>query len=139
MKMRSLFPNTLEVLQKTLDLRQERHNVLTSNIANAETPGYIAKNVYFEDALREAAKPNAQNPMWRTHARHLPGPTPTIHEVQGTLAASPSDDVGNDLNTVSLDQEMSRLTINTFYYNASTEIMRRMFSQLRRTISEGGQ
>jgi flagellar basal-body rod protein FlgB len=34
-----LFSSTLDVLHKTLDLRQQRHTVLASNIANAETPG----------------------------------------------------------------------------------------------------
>jgi flagellar basal-body rod protein FlgB len=136
--MRSLFPGTLEVLHKNLDLRQERHTVLTSNIANAETPGYIAKDVYFEDALREAAAPSARDALQRTHPRHLSAPVPTVQEVRGTLAASASDDVGNDLNTVSLEQEMAKLTMNTFHYTASIEILKRMFGQIKRAIGEGG-
>ena len=54
---RDFFSSTLDVLHKTLDLRQQRHTVLTSNIANAETPGFIAKDVRFEEALRAAATP----------------------------------------------------------------------------------
>jgi flagellar basal-body rod protein FlgB len=137
---RDLFSSTLDVLHKTLDLRQQRHTVLASNIANAETPGFIAKDVRFEEALRAAAtppEPPSSPPLMRTHPEHLPLLQPTsIRNVQGTLVVTPSDDVGHDLNTVSIDQEMAKLTTNTLHYNAATEILSRAFDQLKRTVSE---
>ena len=137
---RDLFSSTLDVLHKTLDLRQQRHTVLASNIANAETPGFIAKDVRFEEALRAAATPPplpSALPLMRTHPEHLPLiHPPSIRNVQGTLVVTPSDDVGHDLNTVSIDQEMAKLTTNTMHYNASTEILSRVFDQLKRTVSE---
>ncbi len=138
-----LFSTTQDVLQKVLDLRHQRHAVLASNIANAETPGFIAQEVRFEEALRAAvAPPPPPSPLWRTHPQHLPLPVevpPTVREVQGSLEASLSDDIGRDLNTVSIDREMARLTRNTSHYNASADILSRTYDQLRRTISEGGQ
>ena len=135
--MRDLFSSTLDVLHKTLDLRQQRHTVLASNIANAETPGFIAKDVRFEEALRAAATPPPPPPLRQTHPEHLPLMHPTsIRNVQGTLVVTPSDDVGRDLNTVSIDQEMAKLATNTMHYNASTEILSRAFDQLKRTVSE---
>ena len=134
---RDLFSSTLDVLHKTLDLRQQRHTVLASNIANAETPGFIAKDMRFEEALRAAATPPPPSPLMRTHPEHLPLLQPTsIRNVQGTLVVTPSDDVGHDLNTVSIDQEMAKLTTNTMHYNASAEILSRAFDQLKRTVSE---
>ena len=135
--MRDLFSSTLDVLHKTLDLRQQRHTVLASNIANAETPGFIAKDVRFEEALRAAATPPPPPPLRQTHPEHLPLIYPTsIRNVQGSLVVTPSDDVGHDLNTVSIDQEMAKLATNTMHYNASTEILSRAFDQLKRTVSE---
>jgi flagellar basal-body rod protein FlgB len=61
-----------------------------------------------------------------------------VAEVQGKVVASPSDNVGGDLNTVSLDQEMGRFTANTFHYNTSVEFLSRYMDKLRRTIGEGG-
>jgi flagellar basal-body rod protein FlgB len=134
---RDLFSSTFDVLHKTLDLRQQRHTVLASNIANAETPGFIAKDMRFEEALRTAATPPPPSPLMRTHPEHLPLLQPTsIRNVQGTLVVTPSDDVGHDLNTVSIDQEMAKLTTNTLHYNAATEILSRAFDQLKRTVSE---
>jgi flagellar basal-body rod protein FlgB len=130
------------VLHKNLELRQHRHTVLASNIANAETPGFVAKDVRFEEALRAAAAPPPPPaPLWRTHPEHLPVTMPrtAIRDVQGALVATPSNDVGRDLNTVSIDREMAKLTTNTFHYNASAEITSRVLDQLKRTISESGQ
>jgi len=138
---RDLFSSTLDVLHKTLDLRQQRHTVLASNIANAETPGFIAKDVRFEEALRAAATPPpppSSLPLMRTHPEHMPllqVPT-SIGNMQGTLVVTPSDNVGHDLNTVSIDQEMAKLATNTLHYNASVEILSRAFDQLKRTVSE---
>jgi flagellar basal-body rod protein FlgB len=134
---RDLFSSTFDVLHKTLALRQQRHTVLASNIANAETPGFIAKDMRFEEALRAAATPPPPSPLMRMHPEHLPLLQPTsIRNVQGTLVVTPSDDVGHDLNTVSIDQEMAKLTTNTLHYNAATEILSRAFDQLKRTVSE---
>src|SRR5215831_2052632 len=137
---RDLFSSILDVLHKTLDLRQQRHTVLASNIANAETPGFIAKDVRFEEALRAAATPPpppSSLPLMRTHPEHMPllqVPT-SIGNMQGTLVVTPSDNVGHDLNTVSIDQEMAKLATNTLHYNASAEILSRAFDQLKRTVS----
>ena len=49
-----LFDPTIEGLARTLTLHQRRHEVLTSNLANVETPGYRARELDFQDALREA-------------------------------------------------------------------------------------
>ena len=134
---RDLFSSTLDVLHKTLDLRQQRHTVLASNIANAETPGFIAKDVRFEEALRAAATPPQPLPLKQTHPEHLPCVQPTsIRDVQGALVVTPSDDVGRDLNTVSIDREMAKLTTNTLHYNASAELLSRAFDQLKRIVSE---
>jgi flagellar basal-body rod protein FlgB len=134
---RDLFSSTLDVLHKTLDLRQQRHTVLASNIANAETPGFVAKDVRFEEVLQAAATPPQPVPLRQTHPEHLPHIYPTsIGNVQGTLVATLSDDVGHDLNTVSIDREMAKLMTNTLHYNASAEMLSRAFDQLKRTVSE---
>jgi flagellar basal-body rod protein FlgB len=135
---RDFFPDNLAVIHKNLDMRMARHRVLSSNLANAETPGYIAKDVDFEAALRDAVQPPTPNALQQTHPHHLSNRVPSVTEVQGRLIAAASDDVGGDLNTVSLDQEMGKLTVNTFHYNTSIELLSRSLDKLKRTISDGG-
>ncbi|GIX47045.1 MAG: flagellar basal body rod protein FlgB [Candidatus Tectimicrobiota bacterium] len=133
---RSLFPEVVAMLHKDLDLRFARHALLSANLANAETPGYIARDLRFEDALR-AAVLGQTSALHRTHPRHLPLAPPPVQEVKGTVVATPSDDVGRDLNTVSVEREMGRLTVNAFRYGATAEILSRLLAQLRRVIQEG--
>ncbi|MCK4690462.1 MAG: flagellar basal body rod protein FlgB, partial [Desulfuromonadales bacterium] len=45
---------TMAALQKSLDLRAQKQQVIAANIANAETPGYAARKLTFEDDLRKA-------------------------------------------------------------------------------------
>jgi flagellar basal-body rod protein FlgB len=132
-----LFSGPLDMLQKNLDLRLIRHQVLTSNLANAKTPSYVARDIRFEEALQQAVRFTAQDTLRRTNPRHLPQPQ-ELREVQGTLVVSPSDDVGRDRNSVSVDREMAELSTNTLQYNATAEILSRVFDQLKRTISDGG-
>ena len=61
--------------QQALSLRQERQKVLASNIANADTPGYKARDMDFSQAL-EAATKGANQPglaLARTSSHHLSG------------------------------------------------------------------
>ncbi|MEY3201598.1 MAG: hypothetical protein RIR70_1148 [Pseudomonadota bacterium] len=56
-----------------LKLRSYRQQVLSSNLANADTPGYKARDIDFAAALREqlgAAAPQAQLPVSRSHRAH---------------------------------------------------------------------
>ena len=52
--MSGLFDNTITALDKSVDMRLVKQNLINSNIANAETPGYKAKKVDFEEALAKA-------------------------------------------------------------------------------------
>ena len=45
---------TIQALRASLNLRQMRQEIIASNIANAETPGYKAKRIDFEEALARA-------------------------------------------------------------------------------------
>ena len=47
----SLFDKTTDALATSIRMRQIKHNVTASNIANHETPGFKAQKVEFEDAL----------------------------------------------------------------------------------------
>ena len=67
--------------QQAVALRQERHEVLASNIANADTPDYKARDIDFASQLkqaveqgRRAADPEQQGlALARTAVRHIEG------------------------------------------------------------------
>jgi flagellar basal-body rod protein FlgB len=49
-----VFDLTIQAIQSSLDGLAARQRIIAQNLANSETPGYLAKNVNFEDSLRSA-------------------------------------------------------------------------------------
>ena len=74
-----IFSTTINVLEKNLDLRVKNHNLISANIANAETPGYIPTTLSFEKELKTALNnrmdvtPSVTDPS--EAARKLPEPS----------------------------------------------------------------
>ena len=136
--MRGIFDQHLLLLHKSLDFRTRRNNVLASNIANVETPGYKAKDLVFERALGEAMQANEPGPLEVTHARHLDGrQSVPLSTVQPHLIRT-SNPVGNaDQNSVDLEREMVKLGENQVVYQALAQMVAHKFAQLRLSIREG--
>ena len=67
-----VFDGTINLLQKSLNVRSVQHQVLSSNVANADTPNYKAFEVAVDEELRklETGKPRIQ--LARTQSSHLP-------------------------------------------------------------------
>lgn len=98
-----------------LQLQRQRMEVLAANIANADTPGYQARDVDFAAALRQAQAP-AQTPAARTHEKHLAlsgnsGAAATVYR----LPTQPSADG----NTVELQVEQAKFADAALHYKAS--------------------
>src|SRR6056297_2846410 len=100
-----LFDSTTAVLKKSLDLRMQNQQVIASNIANAETPGYAAKSFEFEDQLRDAVAAN-DSKVQRTHPLHLPRQGASVENVHGRIVEHPDTTGLGDRNSVDMDHEM---------------------------------
>ena len=137
--MSGLFGNNIfTIAQKSLDFRTSRHDLLASNVANKDTPGYQAEDLVFRASLEKALQAEQPGPLKQTDSRHFDGRnTPPLNEVeaQRILSASPYPDF--DGNTVDLDREMAKIAENQLMYNATLRMMAKKFSGLKSAISEG--
>jgi flagellar basal-body rod protein FlgB len=114
------------ILERMVRNASVRQGVISSNIANVDTPGYKAKDVTFAQVL------GTETGLTVTDPRHLggseAGASPTITE-SGSQGWP-------DKNTVELDQEVSKMTENALSYHAGVSMLEtkiRMFkSALRR-------
>lgn len=130
------FDTTLDLLQKILDLRAKNQQVIGSNIANAETPGYSAKTFEFEEELRMAMSSQHAAPT-TTHPNHI-GLNPTsFREVNGTVTANKDQTGIGDENSVSVDQEMVKLSENQLLYEAAATMLKKKMAMLKYTINGG--
>ncbi len=130
-----IFDRTLDALSKSLDLRSERQNIISSNIANAETPGYQAQRIDFEESLAAALELDDAS-MSRTQPGHM-NSAGDIASIEPEVYNNPNNVVREDGNTVDRDAEMFALAENQIQYNAAVELLKRKVGLIKYSINEG--
>jgi flagellar basal-body rod protein FlgB len=136
-----LFDSTLSHLERSLDVRLVRQNVLSADVANVDTPGFKPKDVDFSAtmaAIEGAARDEG--------GVSLPAP-PTLggatSEANGISAKDlPIVDVAAggaslDGNTVDLDRTMVAMAENALQYAASARAAGKKLAILRYVVSDG--
>jgi flagellar basal-body rod protein FlgB len=110
--------DTLNFQAEALALRSERQRLIASNIANADTPGYVAKEMDFATALRQATGqiPTAGQ-MSVSTAGHLQ-PLAGARGEPGLRYATASQ-TNLDRNTVDMDRERASFADNSVKYEAT--------------------
>jgi flagellar basal-body rod protein FlgB len=106
-----------------LQLRSRRQEVLASNLANADTPGYLARDLDFSSALREKMQglnASPQLPMTRTASGHLAGLEASSSP---SLAYRTVLQPSADGNTVDPDVERAHFAENTTGFELATALL----------------
>ena len=145
MPVEGLFSTTIDVLGKSIDLRTRNQNLISSNIANAETPGYTPKKLEFEQQLQSAVKKSSNRGAGSaavgatTHPAHIPlrGGGERISQIKGTVVETPAKTPGRDGNSVEMENEMSSMMQNQVLFNASVQLVSKQFTELRTALREG--
>ena len=114
-----------------LRLRSERQQVLSANIANADTPGYKAQDFDFSRALGEAMSRPVAN-AGTSDPRHIPvGPRAGSPALQYRTASQPSIDG----NTVEMDAERAQFADNAIRYEATLKMLNGQIKSMMSAIS----
>jgi flagellar basal-body rod protein FlgB len=126
---KKLFDQTMALVQRTLDIRGARHQVLSGNIANVETPDYVTKDLPFQKVFESSMEGPGQLAMKRTHQQHLP-----VYEEERTdfsrdieMASAPGVDV---------DQQMASLAENNLKFQAGVQALIKKFESLKVSVTE---
>lgn len=124
--------NLINSLEKAMGGSILRHNVLSNNMANVNTPNFKRNDVSFRSALDETMK--SQLELKTTKAIHLKAintiAEPTIIHDQETSLRS-------DGNNVDIDIELATLAENNLYFNSLAHFLSSQLNLLRQSISEG--
>lgn len=122
----------------TLNQRSVRTNVLVSNIANSETPGYRSIGYEFEKQLDSLVRAGDKDALRVTDPRHQRSHFALSNgKIKPDVFVRPTESVPQDGNTVDLDQEMARLAENQLRYRGTVELLNRKFGILRYAINGG--
>jgi flagellar basal-body rod protein FlgB len=120
-----------------LGLRAQRGEALASNIANADTPNYKARDFDFSKAMQSALQRSAatQGPvgMTRTSPLHLDGGNRGLANVLMQYRTPIQDNI--DGNTVDLDTELGHFSDNAIRYQADLTFMSGQIRSLQQAIT----
>ncbi|MBU2882093.1 flagellar basal body rod protein FlgB [Psychrosphaera sp. B3R10] len=119
--------------QYALLARSERAEILSSNIANADTPGYKAKDVDFADALQNAQKKQSHT-MSKTHDKHF---DLSINANSHEKFRIPNQPDTGDGNSVDVQVERNLFMQNSIEYQASLQFLNGKIKGLKSALSGG--
>jgi flagellar basal-body rod protein FlgB len=121
------------ISQHTMVLRAKRAEVIASNIANADTPGYKSKGMDFQQALQQASS-KQQNGMSHTNDKHFK----TNSSLTDNLGyRTPNQPDTGDGNTVDVQVERNLYLENSLEYQASVQFLNGTIKGLRKAITGG--
>jgi len=110
---------TMERVEHYLDLVTFRHELISSNLANVDTPGYHTQDVDFDAEVRRAEQRLEDAPV-----------SPHVQDVKGLIERP-------DGNNVSLDRETMALAQVQLQYHAGVELLRNEIRMVQSAINEG--
>ncbi|HEX7689959.1 MAG TPA: flagellar basal body rod protein FlgB [Burkholderiaceae bacterium] len=113
--------DSLDFQAQALTLRAERQRIIAGNIANADTPGFVARDMDFASALREAtgqlSGAQSMSGSAMTNAGHLPLTAESTSAL--ALKYSAPSQTSLDSNTVDMDRERASFVDNSVKYEAT--------------------
>lgn len=111
------------VPEQAARLRGERHELLASNIANADTPNYKARDMDFRQAMAQAQSP--KEPVLQvSHPNHLqPPPSHTLSASDPKSLYRQPHGAALDGNTVEMHVEQAKFAENAVNHQATLEFL----------------
>lgn len=129
------FEKAFGIHPHALLIRDKRSEVLAENIANADTPGYKAKDVDFQQALQIAKSRQGQNAS-RTHEQHFHIASTMRKD---TLFRNPDQPDTGDGNSVDIHRERNAVMQNSMEYQASLTFLNSRIAGMKKAITGTGQ
>jgi flagellar basal-body rod protein FlgB len=132
-----LFRDTISLLEKSLNLRSLQHRVLSSNIANMDTPNYKAVELAVAEEMSGNQGSDSPIQLVQTQHGHLPLKQDQANHAKIKMARPPEFSLRGDGNTVDLDRTMGKMAENTLLYKTAAQILSQKFSGLKNVIRGG--
>ena len=129
------FDKALGVHQQALMLRQQRMELLANNIANADTPGYKARDIDFKQAMGEVSA-GQQLSLSLSNGAHIANGAMTNSGKADVMYRVPQQP-SLDGNTVEESVEQTAFADNTLRYQATMSFLSSRFAGMKSVLSGG--
>ena len=127
--------NVFGLSSQALDVWQRRSEVIASNIANADTPNYQARDVDFRQALQQASGESSNLELSTPSPGQINPAGQSTEQLAYRVPLQPS----MDGNTVDTQVEQASFASNMVHYQASLSFINGTIQTLRLAINGGGQ
>ncbi len=126
---------TLNSLTTALNFREMRQKLISSNVANANTPGFKAKKLDFEEALARALDVDGQMGMNTTDVRHHDVGNGGFNNLEPEIYDNPNGVVSENGNTVDVEAEMAQMAENKLMYDALVQLINKKMGIMKYAIN----
>lgn len=137
MESQGIFSQTVSILEKALDLRSKKHNVIASNIANMDTPDYKAFDLIIEKELQKVTGKGNSISLNKTNKAHMQSQRSKAGGVSVVIDDTQELSLRGDGNTVDIDKQMGNMAENTLMYKAAAQMIHKKFQGLKSAIQGG--
>jgi flagellar basal-body rod protein FlgB len=124
--MRFGLDNFFGINQQALKIHSRRSEVLAGNLANADTPGYKARDIDFKSALQQAKGGQGQTALLTTNSKHInsAGSAPgRVDDVLGEMKYRVPSQPSLDGNTVDSLKEKTAFMENALLYQTNLQFL----------------
>lgn len=128
-------PTLFALIDQKMNYLGERHKVLTQNIANADTPGYQARDLRDVNFLQALKSAQSSIPMAQTQSGHMPPLRPGTNFAVDKLKKPYESSI--DGNGVVVEEQMMKAAQNSSDYQVATELYHKYIGMLKTAASRG--
>lgn len=126
--------SNIKLLESYLGHLSTKNKVISQNIANIGTEGYIRENVKFQGVLDD----EIGNSIKKTNSKHMNLSTNEELENNGSIFLDKSKEPNGGINNVDIETEMADLAENAINFKFSSKKIAESFQLLREVIKGGG-
>lgn len=117
--------DSFNTLERLLQAANARHAVIASNISNADTPNYKARDIKFENLLNSATME-----LTTTNKKHIAG---GVTGPAGEISSEATQPWA-DGNNVEVDMEVAKMTENAMLYQAGVTLLAKKISMFKTAL-----
>ncbi|SCC56628.1 flagellar basal body rod protein FlgB [Kosakonia oryziphila] len=129
----------LRFQQEALNLSAQRQEILAANIANADTPGFQARDIDFSSELKKVMErgraENSGVALTLTSSRHIPAQT--LSAPSADLLYRIPDQPSLDGNTVDMDRERTQFADNSVKYQTGLTVLGGQIKNMMSVLQQG--
>lgn len=126
---------TFQALNAAKKFREMRNEIISSNIANQNVPGYKAKRLDFEKALARALDVDGNMGMKVEDGKHFNVGSGGMANLQPELYEDPNGVVSENGNTVDIQEEMAMMAENKIMHDAIVQLINKKLGIMKYAIN----